>query len=85
MCRMSSPNKKSIRGVAKVEQTRSKQMSLKGSHRCGSVGRVVASDNGGPQFEYSQRQNFIQNMHLLVTVGKTKIHLKRPGMAHLKK
>ena len=30
---------------------------------CGSVGRVVASDSRGPQFESSHRQKFILNIY----------------------
>ena len=30
---------------------------------CGSVGRAVASDSRGPQFESSQQQKFILNIY----------------------
>ena len=30
---------------------------------CGSVGRVVASDSRGPQFESSHRRKFILNIY----------------------
>ena len=36
---------------------------------CGLVGRAVASDSSGPQFETSHRQK-IYNQHLLSTVVK---------------
>ena len=54
---------------------------------CGSVGRAVASDTRGPQFESSLRQTFIYilNICLLSTIEKTKIKKKRPGMAHFYK
>ena len=50
---------------------------------CGSNGRAVASDTIGPRFESSHRQNFRMNI-LLLTLEKTKIKIKRPGMAHWK-
>ena len=49
-----------------------------GSINFGCVGRAVASDIRGPQFESQSSANiFIQNMHLLTTVEKTKIAIKR--------
>ena len=33
------------------------------SDGCGSVGRAVASDSRGPQFESSHRQKFILNIY----------------------
>ena len=50
---------------------------------CGSVGRVVASDTRGLQFESSHRQNFI-HVFTINCIEKTKLKKKRPGMAHLK-
>ena len=51
---------------------------------CGSVGRAVASDTGGPRFESSHWQK-IMCIYLCTTVyWKDKIKKKRPGMAHLK-
>ena len=53
---------------------------------CGSVGRVVASDTRGPQFESSHQQKFINIEQLLYTINcvlkRRKITKKRPGMAH---
>ena len=49
---------------------------------CGSVGRAVASDTSGPQFESSHR--YIFKEHLFTAFKKTKIKEERPGMAHLK-
>ena len=53
---------------------------------CGSVGRAVASDTRGPRFESSHQRIFIKNiyLHIVNCVKKTKIKIKRPGMAHLK-
>ena len=53
-----SKNRNKIFMVVKISQ--------KGSG-CGSVGRVVASDTRGPQFESSHRQNLL-NICLLSTV-----------------
>ena len=50
---------------------------------CGSVGRAVASDTRGPQFESRHRQNFTLNLYLPLTLEKTKTKKKRPEMAHL--
>ena len=53
----------------------------------GSVGRAVASNTRGPQFESSHWQKFIYilNNCLLSTVyWKDENKEKRPGMAHLK-
>ena len=36
---------------------------------CGSVGRAVASDNRGPQFKSSHRQNFLLFIEHLFTVN----------------
>ena len=54
---------------------------------CGSVGRAVASDTRGPQFESSHRRTFIKNIYLPIVncTEKTKIKKKRPGTFHLKK
>ena len=41
--------------------------SNKGGSVFGSVGRAVASDNGGPQFEPRHGQSFIQIMCELTT------------------
>ena len=43
---------------------------------CGSVDRVVAT-NRGPRFKSSPRQNFMQNLCLLLTLKKTKIKKKK--------
>ena len=48
---------------------------------CGSVGRVVASNSRGPQFESSHWQHFILNI-IVNCIEKTKIKKQRPGMAH---
>ena len=50
-----------------ITKHRSKQL-LVGSG-CGSVGRVVASDTKGPQFESSYRQKFIFNIYLLFIIN----------------
>ena len=56
---------------------------------CGSVGRAVASNTRGPQFESSHPQKFIYilNICLLSTVfwKDEKIKKKRPGKAHFLK
>ena len=52
---------------------------------CDSVGRVVAFDTRGPQFDSSHRQNFIEHLFIINCIEKTKINKKRPGMAHFKK
>ena len=41
---------------------------------CGSVGRAVASNNRGPQFESSHRQTFISDIYLFTVscIEKTK-------------
>ena len=51
---------------------------------CCSVGRVVAYDTRGQQFESSPWQIFIKNIYLPIVkcVEKTKIKKKRPEMAH---
>ena len=54
---------------------------MKGSG-CGSVGRTVAFDTRGPQFNSSHRQNFIEHLFIINCIEKTKINKKRPGMAH---
>ena len=60
-----------------------------GSINFGCVGRAVASDIRGPQFESQSSANiFIQNMHLLTTVEKTKnnlaaFHLLQPVNARI--
>ena len=41
---------------------------------CGSVGRAIASDTRGPQFNSSRGRIFC--------IEKIKIKKKRPGMAH---
>ena len=52
---------------------------------CGAVGRVVASDTRGPEFESSHWQ-LLLNIYLLLTVcRKDENKEKRPGMAHLLK
>ena len=47
---------------------------------CGSVGRAVASDTRGPQFESSHRQNKIYIEHLFTVncIEKTKIGREWP-------
>ena len=53
---------------------------------CGSVGRAVAyNGTRGLQFESRHRQNFIQNLYLMLTVEKTKNEKNRPGIAPVKK
>ena len=49
---------------------------------CGSVGRAVAFDTRGPRFDSSHRQNFIEHLFIINCIEKTKIKIKRPGMAH---
>ena len=52
---------------------------------CGSVGRAVASNTRGMQFESSHWQKFIYIEHFVycqLCIRKTKIKKKRPGMAH---
>ena len=49
---------------------------------CGSVGRAVAFDTGGPRFDHSHQQNFIEHLFIINCTEKTKINKKRPGMAH---
>ena len=51
---------------------------------CGSVGRAVASNSGGPWFESSHQQKFILNIYCQLK-KTTKIKKKRPGMAHFLK
>ena len=53
---------------------------------CGSVGRAIASDTRGPQFESRHRRIFIKNINLSIIncIEKTKIKKKRPGKTHLK-
>ena len=49
---------------------------------CGSVGRVVAFNTRGPQFDCSHQQNFIEHLFIINCTEKTKINKKRPGLAH---
>ena len=52
---------------------------------CGSVGRAVASDTGGPRFESSHGKLLYLTLRFLFTVNcneKTKIKKKMVGMAH---
>ena len=51
---------------------------------CDSVGRAVASDDRGLQFESSHRQTFLKDIYLITvnSIEKSKIKKKRPGMAH---
>ena len=49
---------------------------------CGSVGRAVAFDTRGLQFDSSHRQNFIEHLFIINCIEKTKINKKRLGMAH---
>ena len=65
--------------IYKAKEAR-KKLSNYGSG-CGSVGRAVASDTRGPQFESSHRQNFI-NTFTINCIEKTKIKKKE---VHLKK
>ena len=61
-------------------------MTSKSGSGCGSVGRAVASNTRGSQFETSHRQKLL-NICVLPSVNsieKTKSKEKRPGMAHLK-
>ena len=63
-----------------IERTQRKNAS-----GCGSVGRAVASDTRGPQFESSHRQkNYLYRtfVYCQLCFEKTKIEKKRPGMAH---
>ena len=54
------------------------------SIRCGSVSSaVVASNTRGPQFESSHQEIILLWAFLLLTIEKTKINKKRPGMARL--
>ena len=46
-----------------------------GGSGCGSLGRAVTSNTRSPRFKSRHWQN--------VTIEKTKIKKKRPGMAHL--
>ena len=48
---------------------------------CGSVGRAVASDSRGLQFESSHRQKFILNIYCQL-YWKDENKEKRPGLAH---
>ena len=49
---------------------------------CGAVGRAVAYDMRGPEFESSHRQ-LLLNIYLLLTVCRRDENKeKRPGMAH---
>ena len=56
---------------------------------CGSVGRVVAYDTRGLQFDSSHQQNFIEhlfvNVFIINCIENTKINKKRPGIAHFLK
>ena len=52
---------------------------------CGSVGRAVAYDTRGPQFDSSHQQNFIEHLFIINCIEKTKINKKRPGVAHFLK
>ena len=49
---------------------------------CGSVGRAVAFNTRGPQFDFSHWQNSIEHLFIINCIEKTKINKKRPGMAH---
>ena len=71
-------------GGAKELKLAQKQQPVVGSG-CGSVGRAVAFDTRGPQFNSSHRQNFIEHLFIINCIEKTKINQKRPGMAHFKK
>ena len=51
---------------------------------CRSISRAVASDTRGPLFEFSLGKILLQR-YLLLTVEKTKIKKKRPGMAQFLK
>ena len=46
---------------------------------CGSVGRAVASNSRGPQFEFRHRQKFILNMLLSVVLKRRKNKEKEAG------
>ena len=46
---------------------------------CGSVGRVVASNSRGPQFESSHQKTFILNIYLLSTVLKRRKKKSKRG------
>ena len=52
---------------------------------CGSVGRVVASDNIDPRFESSHWQILFTINCIINCVENTKLEKKKPGMAHLKR
>ena len=51
---------------------------------CDSVGRAVASDTRGLQFESSHRQ-ILYYLYTVNCIGKVKIKKERPGMAHFLK
>ena len=51
---------------------------------CGSVGRAVASNSRGLQFESSDWQK-LYRMFTVNYIKKTKIKKKRPGMVHFLK
>ena len=45
---------------------------------CGSVGRVVASDTGGPRFESRHQQNLYRILFPVNFIEETKIKKKKP-------
>ena len=49
---------------------------------CGAVGRVVASNTGGPGFESSHWQLLVNIYLLLPVCRKDENKEKMPGMAH---
>ena len=50
---------------------------------CAAVGRAVASDTRGPEFESSHRQLLFEHLFTVNCLQKRrKIKKKRPGMAH---
>ena len=46
---------------------------------CGSVGRAVASDTRGPQFDSSHAQKYVVNVYYQLRCKDEKIKKKRPG------
>ena len=52
---------------------------------CGAVGRAVACDTRGPEFESSHRRLLLNIYFLLTVCRKDDNKEKRLGMAHLKK
>ena len=59
----------------------SDKIEYKGSG-CGSVGRAVASNTWGPQFDSSHGQNLFGHLFIFNCIEKTKINKNRPGVAH---